>query len=330
MTDPGDYTYDRLDYCLTDLQITYTEYSEAEPGEVLGTGVLTVDSSATLSATTGQWQESETVTLTSVSGEVEDLEVGLTASCNSTCAPTTPSPWSGTELLAEGESASGAVTFQATPGAGNVSYVTTSYNLTVLQPGTTPINASSTWTNPQAVRCDTLFPYATQTSTGCVIAAVRPQITLSLATYGAAAALYGFAEQDWIDEWGTNGSPLQRQPNPAIQTANRTNTCGTGASRPFVINDSVVPDDSCDEYPFAATYQGGKDGGLCADVFPLLENGTWMLYEDPNAPAVTYNEPCLRGHVPSSENSLVGPALGNFAKSQRVIDGDNYNVVVTS
>ena len=208
VTDPGDYTYDRLDYCLTGFQITYTEYSEV-------------------------------------------------------------------------------------------------------------------------VRCDALFPYATQTSTGCVIPAVRPQITLSLTTYGAAAALYGFAEQYWIDAWGTNGSPLQRQPNPTIQAANRLNTCGAGATRPFVIDDDIVPTDSCDEYPFAATYQGGKNGGLCADVFPLLENGTWDLYADPNAPAYTLDEPCLRGHVPSAENSLVGPALGDFAKSQRVIDGDQYNVVVT-
>jgi len=330
ITSPGQYTYNRLDYCLTDLQVTYTEINEEEPGEILGTAVLTVSSSAVLSATSGQWQESEIVTLTTVSGLVEDLEVGLTASCNAACTATTPNAWAGTELLTEGESASGNVTFQGAPAAGTVSNITTSYDLTVLQPGTIPINENTTWSNPQQVRCDATFPFGVNTSTGCVIAAVRAQLTLSLATYGAAAALYGFAEQDWIDQWGSASNPLQRQPDPAVQQINRTNTCGTGAARPWVDDDVTVPTDSCDEYPFAATYQGGTNGGLCADVYPLLVNGTWQLFEDPNAPAVTFDEPCLRGHVPQAQNSAAGGELGRLATGQRVIDSEKYTVVVTS
>lgn len=326
-TVPGDYTYNRLAYCLTGDDITYDEYDSL--GLEIGTGVLTVNSSAALSARSGQWQESETVTLTSVSGLVDELDVGLTASCDASCTAISPTPWAGTTPLTLGQSASGTVTFQSVPGAGNVSNITTSYTLTGLQPGTIPIIPSVSWSNPRPVRCDTTFPFAQNTSTGCVIPAVQPQLVLSLATYGAAAALYGFAEQLWIDEWGTSGNPLQREANPAIQDAHRTSTCGTGASRPFVTNPSVVPDDSCDEYPFAATTQGGTNGGLCADVFPLLENGTWELFEDTSAPDITFEEPCLRGHVPSAQNSLVGTALSNFAQNQRVIDLEKYIVVVT-
>ncbi|WP_456154362.1 NucA/NucB deoxyribonuclease domain-containing protein [Streptomyces lydicus] len=40
---------------------------------------------------------------------------------------------------------------------------------------------------------------------------------------------------------------------------------------------ATVPDGSCDEYPFAGSYQGGTNGGLCADVVPLLENGVWSF-----------------------------------------------------
>lgn len=80
-----------------------------------------------------------------------------------------------------------------------------------------------------------------------------------------------------------------------------------------------------------AAYQGGTNGGLCADVFPLQDaSGTWNLYEDPNAPAVTQNEPCLRGHVPQSENSAVGGALGAFAQNQRVLDLEKYTVLITN
>jgi hypothetical protein len=59
-------------------------------------------------------------------------------------------------------------------------------------------------------------------------------------------------------------------------------------------------------------------------------NGEWELFQDPNAPTVTFNEPCLRGHVPLADNSLVGTALSNLAQTQRVIDGESYIVVVTS
>ncbi len=328
VTQPGYYTYDRLDYCLSGFQVTYTEYNEDDPGETLGTGTLTVSSSASLSASSGQWQESETVTLSQVSGLVEDLNVGFTASCDASCTATSPSPWVGSQLLTEGQSASGSVTFQATPGAGLESSITTSYNLQVTQPGTTPLDEDVPWSNPRQVRCDTTF--ADNTSTGCVIPDIRPQFTLSLSEYGAAAAAYGFAEQDWIDHWGADDSPLQRLADPDAQTANRTNTCGSGATRTFVYLDDIVPNDSCDEYPFAATYQGGTNGGLCADVIPLEENGVWEIYPDPNAPTPTFNEPCIRAHVPNDQNSNAGLALGRFAQSERVIDNEKYDVVVTT
>ncbi len=328
VTNPGSYSYHRHDYCLNGLEATYTEYNEQNPGEILGTGVLTVSSSATLSASSGRWQESQTVTLAEATGLVEDLSVGLTASCTASCTATVPNPWAGNRLLTVGTSASGNVTFLATPSAGLVSNITTSYVLNVTQPGAIPINENAPWSNPRQVRCDTTF--ADNTSTGCVIPSIRPELDLSLATYGAAAATYGWAENNLIDHWGADDNPLQRLASETAQTANRTSTCGSGASRPFVYLDATVPDDSCDEYPFAATYQGGTNGGLCADVIPLLQNGVWNFYQDPNAPAVTFNEPCIRGHVPNSENGAAGLALGRNSQSERVIDLEKFDLVVTA
>jgi hypothetical protein len=160
--------------------------------------------------------------------------VGFTASCTAT----SPSPWVGNQLLAEGQSASGTVTFQTTPGAGEVSSITTSYDLNVTQPGATPINQDVTWSNPRQIRCDTTF--ASNTRTGCVISDLRPHFTLSLSEYGAAAAAYGLAEQDWSDHWGADDSPLQRLADPDAQVTNRTNTCGANATRQFDSDDGVA------------------------------------------------------------------------------------------
>ncbi|GHA73942.1 hypothetical protein GCM10010345_90800 [Streptomyces canarius] len=328
VTSPGSYYYHRHDYCLNSLKVTYTEFNEQNPAEILGTGVLTVSSSAALSASSGQWQESQTVTLAEATGLVKELSVGLTASCNGSCTATVPTAWAGSRLLTLGQSASGSVTYLATPGAGLQSNITTSYDLNVTQPGAVPIVKDVTWSNPRQVRCDTTF--ANNTSTGCIIPSIRAQLILPLSTYGAAAATYAWAENNLIDHWGADDSPLQRLANENTQTANRTNTCGTGASRSFTPLPATVPDDSCDEYPFAGSYQGGSNGALCADIIPLLQNGVWNFYQDPNAPAVTFNEPCVRGHVPSTQNSAAGGKLGSNNQTERVLDLEKFDVVVTA
>ncbi|MFF7705691.1 hypothetical protein [Streptomyces lydicus] len=216
----GFYYYHRHDYCLNNGEVTYTEYNEENAGEILGTGVLTVSSSATLSASSGQWQESETVTLAEATGLVEELSVAFTASCDASCTATVPNAWAGSRLLSVGQSASGSVTFLATPGAGLVSNITPSYDLNVTQPGAVPIVEDATWSNPRQVRCDTTF--ANNTSTGCVIPSIRAQLTLPLSTYGAAAATYGWAENNLIDHWGADDNPLQRLADPTRRRTART------------------------------------------------------------------------------------------------------------
>ncbi|MEU9281456.1 hypothetical protein AB0D87_42120 [Streptomyces sp. NPDC048342] len=327
-TTPASYSYDRHSYCLNSYTATLTNWSEE--GEVLGTGVVLVSANATLSVSSGQWPESQTVTLSEATGSVlgTGLGVTLTASCTAACTATVPNPWAGSRLLKVGQSATGNVTFLSTPGAGLVSDITTKYDLRVDQPGTSPINIDATWSNPRQVRCDTTF--ASNTSTGCVISSVRAGLILPLSSYGAAAATYGWAEANLIDHWGSTANPIQRLASDTTQTANRTNTCGAGATRPFVTLPANVPDDSCDEYPFAASYQGGTNGALCADVVPLLQNGVWQFYQDPNAPAVTHNEPCVRGHVPLTQNSAAGGKVGSNSQTERIIDLEKYEVVITN
>ncbi|WP_327398718.1 hypothetical protein OG194_00205 [Streptomyces sp. NBC_01288] len=327
-TTPASYSYDRHSYCLNSYKATLTSWSPQ--GAVLGTGVALVSATATLSAYSGQWQESQTVTLSEATGTVLETGLGmtLTSNCTAACTATVPNPWAGSRLLKLGQSATGNVTFLSTPGAGLVSNITTKYDLKVNQPGTTPINIDATWSNPHTVRCDTTF--VDNTSTGCVISDVRPKLELSQAVYGAAAATYGFAENYLIDHWGSQANPVQRLADLTTQTGNRTATCKGGASRPFVTLPDTVPGDSCDEYPFASTYQGGTNGALCADVIPQLESdGIWHIYQDLNAPAVTFNEPCARGHVPLTQNSAAGGKVGNNNQNERIIDLEKYLVVIT-
>jgi hypothetical protein len=52
-------------------------------------------------------------------------------------------------------------------------------------------------------------------------------------------------------------------------------------------DDSVVLDDSCDEFPFAGTYEGGTDGGLCAEIVPQYEDGAWYIHQADDSRPVT-------------------------------------------
>ncbi|NGM11571.1 hypothetical protein ENC19_02160 [Verrucosispora sp. CWR15] len=91
-----------------------------------------------------------------------------------------------------------------------------------------------------------------------------------------------------------------------------------------------VPNDSCDEFPFAGTYEGGTDGRLCADILPLYENGQWVLDEARADKPVTFNEPCVRGHVDVDANSSAGGKYGAFVRNQRVLDTEKFDVHAVS
>lgn len=86
-----------------------------------------------------------------------------------------------------------------------------------------------------------------------------------------------------------------------------------------------VPNDSCDESPFAGSFEGGTDGALCADIVPLFQNGQWMIYEARTDKPVTFNEPCVRGHVALQADQSAGGKYGAFVKNQRILDTEKYN-----
>jgi hypothetical protein len=100
---------------------------------------------------------------------------------------------------------------------------------------------------------------------------------------------------------------------------------------PFVpFDNSIVQDDSCDEFPFAGTYEGGTDGGLCAEIVPQYEDGAWYIYQADDSRPVTGDEPCVRGHVPNTVNKAAGGKYGSFVQTQRLIDTEKFTVSVTA
>ncbi|MDX2709461.1 hypothetical protein PV350_42515 [Streptomyces sp. PA03-6a] len=321
ITQPGYWTWTRTGgMCLNGQEVTYTLWNDK--GAVLGTGLMDVKSSMDLSATSVTWNELITVRVIAVTGQVTSLNVSFDVSCTSTCSATSNRPWTGARALGVGAQASGSVTYTSSVAAGASDSFQTKYHMYVTTTSSIPTQPNVNWDSPvQAkLRCD-----AELATPGCVIPERRAALEYSLSdpNHGAAAAAYGFAQAN-LRDW----APLSRA--DGLNDANRARTCGAQSSDPFVLLPQYVPDDSCDEFPFAGSFEGGTDGALCADIVPLFQNGQWMLYEARTDKPVTFNEPCVRAHVALPANQSAGGKYGAFVKSQRVLDTEKYNVNVVA
>ncbi|MER7468636.1 hypothetical protein [Streptomyces sp. NPDC097981] len=314
---PGYYHFDRHSYCLSDARLTYTLYDPVN-GSVKGVGEISLSGSATLDARSGWWNELFTATVTRLEGNVRSLAVKLTASCANSCGMLNADAW-GTKVLVLGQSASSHVTFSSYPASGTVTQITPQYALQLYQPGDTPGDWNHNWSLPTKVRCD-----AESAGYGCVIGQIRAQLNLPLSQWGAAAATYWYGQAALSDHWGAPDNPLRRNKSEAQAEANRYRTCEEGSSIPFYPQDDI-PTDSCDEYPFAGTFEGGRDGGSCAEILPKFEGGTWKIYYFLGRKPTGY-EPCVRGHVPLKQNTDAGGEYGRFVQDERVLDAEQFTL----
>lgn len=219
-------------------------------------------------------------------------------------------------------------------------------------------------------RCDFYLKAGGDQSRGCVNDQFIPTLTLSIATYGASAAMIRWAQTQESGAWGLQtaigGNPLHRLPGGG----NRNLMCGTYFTQDPSINAALIPYDedfdSCDEFPFAATYENPANpslpgqppkppfpnGKACAQLAAVQvanpvgdkdhEAADWptvTVYTTDGSPTPTGNEVCVRGHIPNYLNGLVGTAYSNFVQppgasgtgpGQRVIDTDPFWISVTS
>ncbi|MCX2928466.1 hypothetical protein [Streptomyces sp. NEAU-W12] len=127
---------------------------------------------------------------------------------------------------------------------------------------------------------------------------------------------------------------MHRLQNVKQRDANRQALCGSSK----FTKDSAITDDSCDEFPFAATYESGALNGVdhgrdCAQVTAVRadttgDNATDWPVITPAGP-FTGEEKCVRGHIPGSLNSDLGRAYALLVMSARLADNDGFWLRVT-
>lgn len=324
ITNPGNYTYNRFEYCVTGVNVLYI--LRDSKGKEIGRGTLQVSASATLPAKGTAWNEQITAKMTSASGDVTALSAKFRASCTTGCTTTKTAPWFGGNLTL-GQSVSGSVAYSSTPAPGADVEFTTSYKMYVTSPGATAVDPNASWDNPRKIRCDDAVRDTTGAGTpapGCVIPAVMAVVPMSAqgSEPGGAVAAYQWAQQHLADGWGKN-KPLTREKSGVAGRTGRT--CGS-----FDANTDLVEADTCGEFPFAEAKEGGIDGARCVEVIPNASSGSWDTYILGDSRDLDRAAPCVRAHVPAADKQFADGQLSAGFENQRVIDADQFEVEFTT
>ncbi len=312
---PGVNQYDRSDICWEDIG-TIVFFVDDEP---VGAEEFTLEQSIHLKAASKDWIENDTVLNVRPIEEVPDVvEINLVADCP---APCLAAAHFGGVLRA---GLRGHVSYSDGIRNGAFHETNTSYELEVTAPGFVP-GPPPRWNSGPKYRCDQGVAVS---GTGCVYPEFTPTLILSHRQYGAAAYVVAFAQQIMAKHWGyqpDHGDPLTRA-SAAQGARNRRRICngtfhnlGTAIGTPF-------DRDSCDEFPFASTWQSGAQSGAVGQDCLQLEavhNRTrgdeatqWSTAKVVGH--LNIHADCVRAHIPSRENSGVGGAYGAFIKTQRL------------
>lgn len=318
---PRTWYYNRSTYCVYGLTVLYT--LKDSNGNVIGTGTLNVSSSAVLPAKGTKWSELVSVTMTGATGDVKALTLRYKGGCSAGCTVTKSPRWTGKTIVKD-QVLAGDVFYESTPAPGAKVDFTTSYELFVASPGAQITDPSASWSNPEKIRCDDAVRDTTATGTpdpGCVVPSEMPVVRMSDQQSppgaGAAAAGYLWAQSHLPDGWGRD-KPLTRARGDIAGRLART--CGT-----FQARTDLVSNDSCDDFPFSVTREGGTDGAQCAELLPRHSARGWVV----DVLDGGTSSPCARAHVPLADRQAAEGQLAEGFANQRVVEGDQFKVEIT-
>ncbi|MFC8449462.1 hypothetical protein [Kitasatospora sp. NPDC057223] len=195
-------------------------------------------------------------------------------------------------------------TTATTPGA--VGTCTTTWQLTLRTPGGyTPASVNYARDN---VRCDNAT--AGNPKTGCVVPWYPSPVYYSQTTTPDLANHVARAQASGLPG-GTFAAPLTRTTNQSVIDANRNAACGDAPS---------IAGKSCDEYPLASSYQGLTAGGTRR----TFDGCSFNLPQQTGPAGVSA---CM---INETDNNSQGGTMSQFYRSERILDGDPYRVLVVA
>ncbi|MFA3874072.1 hypothetical protein ABS735_10345 [Streptomyces sp. MMCC 100] len=205
---------------------------------------------------------------------------------------------------------------------------------------------------PIWVRCDTVYSAA-----GCVFPDYLPGYAFNTAKTPAAAAnawlintkLHNGEPLQFLADRYTDGVHGERNKWSRDPDLNRKVVCPDGWAAEYGHPDTTTLPEisagdtkSCDEFPFASTYQSGGmpermdgtnqvlSGDECVQTYATkYSDGVWRFWDDERISGPDWNEVCGRSAMSNWVNTTAGSRISSFASKFRLLDKDKYWVKVT-
>lgn len=214
-----------------------------------------------------------------------------------------------TQLVTINAFSDGEASFSTTAvSSGAVGNVHSKWNFGYQSPNYPP--STRVETNVYPARCDNAVPGR---AVGCVVPSYIPLQAFSRSgAYPEFAYHVQEAQRSGL-RGSSRSSPLTRTTDQARISANRDIACPQSPLLPR------PPGKSCDEYPFASTYEGAASGGE-ARSFPLC-----LTADPPGSGPIGFSR-CM---IDEAQNSGAGGVMGGFYGGQRLLDGDRFAVTIT-
>lgn len=241
---------------------------------------------------------------TSTAGDVSGLSLGATSWCGGSCLHTTPGSIPAQSLTPGLWFDDESFTEPPTTTVGSLYYLSSGWTLTLYGGG-----APQPLRGPDFdLRCDNAAG-GSSPAAGCAVYYAPGEITYGSGSNPDLVAHISQAHASGLPG-GSIYDPIHRTTVQSVITANRATSC-TGA--PAVVGFT------CDEYPFASSYEGAASGGT-ARSFP------GCFFSDPAGIGPVGFSRCM---IPASQNSSGGAILGNTYRQQRILDADPFFVTLT-
>jgi hypothetical protein len=330
---PDWWIYGREMFCqLYNAQVETLQVQSDGTVQVVGNTNWTIVHGTDLSPSSAAWTGETAVYLNSESGS-NPSDVFQSGNFCHTCQGGTTNnpdytPQGGPAPITPGVEADGLTYLSDIPAAtGARDYLDVGWSDAFTCAGCSAVSTLTT-TFPYQVRCDA--EANTGAAIGCAVPALIPTLMLSGVTDGSnpSAAMIDFMQTYNSDHWGQypNGARLTRLNDQGLSADNRNAVCGSN----FTANPLVVPNDSCDEFPFAKSRQAARMLGLtatdCGTVYMVWSqvSNVWVVAPDGNGSPWNPTQRCIIGHIPLNSNQSVGGSYSQLIQNNRLLDSDPF------
>lgn len=251
------------------------------------------------------WANQIEVQPSTISGTAAGTTITGTPFCTGSCVYASSSFPAQTPGV--GVSASGESYYNWLGASGDVGFGSSDWTLRFKAPSTA--NAAVMTRSAPDIRCDQALPGSA--SAGCVVPYAPGFIRYDGTSFIEFGAHVSGAQASGLPGSVTS-SPLHRLTDPTLRNLNRATACG-GVPHPD-------PNRSCDEYPFASSWEGAYTGGGTART----QSWCQITLSGPPSTGATGYSICM---IDAAENSSAGSLLNSVLYvPYRIIDGDPFYV----